>query len=72
MGNQAIISGTADYDFKHFASYWNRYKAIIESKGDNQKLIESLQNQLKEMRSDDETLYDMIEDIHKFLNISTE
>ena len=39
---------------------------------DNQKLIESLQNQLKEMRSDDETLYDMIEDIHKFLNISTE
>ena len=38
----------------------------------NQKLIESLQNQLKEMQSDDETMYDMIEDIHKFLNISTE
>ena len=38
MGNQAIISGTADYDFKHFASYWKRYKAIIESKGDNRKL----------------------------------
>ena len=35
MGNQAIISGTADYDFKHFARYWKRYKAIIESKGDN-------------------------------------
>ncbi len=34
MGNQAIISGTADYAFKHFASYWKRYKAIIESKGD--------------------------------------
>ena len=28
MGNQAIISGTADYDFKHFASYWKRYKII--------------------------------------------
>jgi hypothetical protein len=40
MGNQAIISGTADYDFKHFASYWKRYKAIIESKGDQQKLGE--------------------------------
>jgi hypothetical protein len=40
MGNQAIISGTADYDFKHFASYWKRYKAIIESKGDNHKLEE--------------------------------
>ena len=34
MGNQAIISGTADYAFKHFASYWKRYKAIIESQGD--------------------------------------
>jgi hypothetical protein len=40
MGNQAIISGTADYDFKHFASYWKRYKAIIESKGNRNKLEE--------------------------------
>lgn len=38
MGNQAIISGTADYGFKHFASYWKRYKAIIESKGEQSKL----------------------------------
>jgi hypothetical protein len=40
MGNQAIISGTADYDFKHFASYWKRYKSIIESKGEKSKLEE--------------------------------
>jgi hypothetical protein len=40
MGNQAIISGTADYDFKHFANYWKRYKAIIESKGDERKLTD--------------------------------
>lgn len=40
MGNQAIISGTADYAFKHFASYWKRYKAIIESKGEKYKLEE--------------------------------
>jgi hypothetical protein len=40
MGNQAIISGTADYSFKHFAQYWNRYKAIIESRGDIKKLEE--------------------------------
>jgi hypothetical protein len=40
MGNQAIISGTADYAFKHFASYWKRYKAIIESEGDINKLEE--------------------------------
>ena len=37
-GNQAIISGTADYGFKHFADYWRRYKAIVESKGDPTKL----------------------------------
>ncbi len=39
-GNQAIISGTADYSFKHFATYWNRYKAIINSRGDHHKLSE--------------------------------
>jgi hypothetical protein len=38
MSNQAIIAGTADYSFKHFASYWKRYKAIIESRGDQNKL----------------------------------
>jgi hypothetical protein len=40
MGNQAIISGTADYSFKHFAVYWRRYKEIISSRGDTQKLQE--------------------------------
>jgi hypothetical protein len=39
-GNQAIISGTADYAFKHFANYWKRYKSIIESQGDKHKLEE--------------------------------
>lgn len=39
-GNQAIIAGTADYSFKHFASYWKRYKAIINSRGDKQQLEE--------------------------------
>jgi hypothetical protein len=38
MSNQAIIAGTADYSFKHFAKYWNRYKNIINSKGDINKL----------------------------------
>lgn len=36
--NQAIIAGTADYSFKHFASYWERYKAIIHSRGDDRVL----------------------------------
>jgi hypothetical protein len=39
-GNQAIISGTADYAFKHFANYWKRYKTIIDSQGDKHKLEE--------------------------------
>jgi hypothetical protein len=38
--NQAIISGTADYAFKHFSSYWKRYRSIIDSKGDKYKLQE--------------------------------
>lgn len=40
-GNQSIISGTAGYDFEHFAAYWRQYKAIIESKG-NIKQLEKL------------------------------
>lgn len=32
--NQIILSGTAYYDFNHFADYWKRYKSIIASKGD--------------------------------------
>jgi hypothetical protein len=40
FGNQALIAGTADYAFKHFASYWKRYKSIIESKGEKYKLEE--------------------------------
>ena len=38
--NQAIISGTADYDFKHFADYWKRYRKIVCSKGEEVKLRE--------------------------------
>lgn len=38
--NQTIVSGTADYDFKHFAAYWRRYHQIIDSKGDPKKILE--------------------------------
>ena len=48
MGNQAIISGTADYSFKHFAQYWRRYKSIIESKGDKHKLSELFNGEVPE------------------------
>jgi hypothetical protein len=36
--NQIIISGTAYYDFNHFATYWKRWKSIIKSRGDRKKL----------------------------------
>jgi hypothetical protein len=38
--NQIILSGTAYYDFNHFADYWKRYHAIVRSQGDNSKLSE--------------------------------
>ena len=38
--NQIILSGTADWDFKHFAKYWRKYKSIINSRGETEKLRE--------------------------------
>jgi len=38
--NQIILSGTAYYDFNHFATYWKKWKSIISSKGDRSKLRE--------------------------------
>ena len=38
--NQIILSGTAYYDFNHFATYWKRWKSIINSQGDHVKLRE--------------------------------
>lgn len=38
--NQIIFSGTAYYDFNHFASYWKKWRAIINSNGDKSKLKE--------------------------------
>lgn len=40
LGNQIILSGTAYYDFNHFADYWKKWKKIINSKGDRKKLAE--------------------------------
>ena len=40
MTNQIIISGTAYYDFNHFAAYWKKWKSIIKSGGDKVLLRE--------------------------------
>jgi hypothetical protein len=38
--NQIILSGTAYYDFNHFATYWKKWKSIIKSRGEISKLRE--------------------------------
>jgi hypothetical protein len=46
--NQAIIAGTADYAFKHFAQYWRRYRDIINSRGEDYKLKEIFNGEVPE------------------------
>lgn len=38
--NQIILSGTAYYDFNHFATYWKKWHSIIKSQGKMNKLKE--------------------------------
>ena len=45
-GNQSVIAGTGDWGFKHFAKYWKRYKGIIESQGDKEKLRQIFKGKL--------------------------
>ena len=40
--NQIIISGTAYYEFNHFAKYWKNYHKWISTKGDPHKISEVL------------------------------
>jgi hypothetical protein len=40
LGNQIVIAGTAYYDFNHFAEYHKRWRSIINSRGDEKKLLE--------------------------------
>jgi intein/homing endonuclease len=40
MENQIILSGTAYYEFNHFAEYWKKWCKIIRSKGDHNRLKE--------------------------------
>lgn len=46
--NQTILSGTCYYVFNHAYTYWQRYKAIIESGGDKRKLEEIFQGEIPE------------------------
>ena len=46
--NQIILSGTAYYDFNHFADYWKRYCSIVKSGGDKFKLQEVFNGEVPE------------------------
>ena len=46
--NQIVISGTPSWDFNHFARYFKRYRAIIRSKGDPNKLRDAIGGDPKE------------------------
>jgi intein/homing endonuclease len=46
--NQIAISGTAYYDFNHFATYWKKWHSIITSKGDPKKLSQIFQGEVPE------------------------
>jgi hypothetical protein len=56
--NQIILSGTAYYDFNHFATYWKKWKSIIKSKGNGAKLREVFGDEVPE--SFDWTQYSII------------
>lgn len=46
--NQLVISGTAYYRFNHFYKEWDKYKRIIESKGDRDKLEDVFNGEVPE------------------------
>jgi hypothetical protein len=48
FGNQTVITGTASYYFNHYYNYWKRYKAIVESCGNQNALEEVFHGQVPE------------------------
>lgn len=45
VDNQIVISGTAYYDFNHFSKYHDKWKAIIKTRGNRNKLKELIGNE---------------------------
>jgi len=52
LGNQSVISGTAYYDFNHFADYFKKYRAILRSRGDKHKLARIFDSDEEEVKID--------------------
>jgi len=61
--NQIVISGTADYEFQHFAAEWKKYKAIIESGGDLSS-VQEIADTKEDLKAEDFSIiripYDLI------------
>jgi len=49
-GNQNIISGTADYDFMHFAEYWRKYWVYTKSQNDPNKIVKMPNGEIKTLK----------------------
>lgn len=47
-GNQTIVAGTAYYSFNHFYDYYKKYKTIIESRGQVEKLLDVFDGDIPE------------------------
>src|SRR5690606_18626391 len=59
--NQIVISGTAYYDFNHFADYWKKWHKIISSCGDKRVLSELFDSDSEEeFENFDHTQYSII------------
>lgn len=50
--NQIVLSGTAYYDFNHFARYWKDWKEIIKSQGNEKKLLQYFERKRKDAKDE--------------------
>lgn len=48
--NQCVITGTADYDFMHYADYWKKYMVFIRSEGKLDKQVQLPSGETKTLR----------------------
>lgn len=48
--NQCVITGTADYDFMHYADYWKKYMVFIRSEGKLDKQVRLPSGETKTLR----------------------
>ena len=50
LGNQVVLTGTADYSFMHFAEAWKKYYVFIKSKNNPDKIVKLPSGEMKTLR----------------------